>query len=88
MPARLVPLVVAITWLTASWYILEMVQQLLFGRRRWDLRYEDLHQSEFAAILMVVLIVIALGLAPTNLFGSAPQPTRAGAVGKAVIWNR
>jgi NADH-quinone oxidoreductase subunit M len=85
-PAAL--LVIVIAWLAASWYILEMVQQLLFGRRRWDLRYEDLRQSEFASLLIVVLIVIALGVAPASLFGMESQPSRAGAVKESVTWNR
>ena len=54
--------VIVIAWLAASWYILETVQRLLFGRQRSDLRYEDLRRSEFASLLIVVLIVIALGV--------------------------
>jgi NADH-quinone oxidoreductase subunit M len=77
-----------IAWLAASWYILEMVQRLLFGPRRWDLRYEDLRRSEFASLLIVVLIVIALGVAPADLFGMESQPPRAGAVMESVTWNR
>ena len=33
-------LVIVIAWLAASWYILDMVQRMLFGRQRSDLRYE------------------------------------------------
>lgn len=80
------PLVVAITWLAASWYILDLVQRLLFGRKRPDLRYEDVHESEFASLLIVVVIMFALGLAPTNLFGGAVQPT--GTAVESVSWNR
>lgn len=82
------PFVVAITWLAASWYILDLVQRLLFGRKRPDLRYEDVRQSEFASLLMVVVIMFALGLAPTNLFEGAPQSTGTGATVESVSWNR
>ena len=82
------PLVIAITWLAASWYILDLVQRLLFGRKRPDLRYEDVQQSEFASLLIVVLIMFALGLAPTNLFGGATQPARAGVMMESVSWTR
>ena len=82
------PLVVAIAWLAASWYILDLVQRLLFGRKRPDLRYEDVHQSEFASLLMVVVIMFALGLAPTNLFVGASQPTGIRATVESVSWNR
>jgi len=81
-------LVIVIAWLAASWYILDMVQRLLFGRQRLDLRYEALRPAELASLLMVVLIVIALGVAPVSLFGIQTQPPRAGAVTESVTWNR
>ena len=80
-------LVIMVAWLAASWYILDMVQRLLFGRERSDLRYEDLRRPEFASLLIVVLIVIALGVAPASLFGIAQQPLSIGAVKESVSWN-
>ena len=73
-------LVMVIAWLAASWYILDMVQRLLFGRQRSDLRYEDLRPAEFASLLIVVLIVIALGVAPVSLFGIGLSRRATGAV--------
>ena len=81
-------LVLMVAWLAASWYILDMVQQLLFGRERSDLRYEDLRRSELASLLLVVLIVIALGVAPASLFGIAQPSPSGGAVKESVSWNR
>ncbi|MBK5283636.1 MAG: hypothetical protein JJE16_16315 [Nitrospiraceae bacterium] len=81
-------LVLMVAWLAASWYILDMVQRLLFGRERSDLRYEDLRRTEFASLLIVVLIVIALGVAPASLFGIAQQPPSVGVVKGSVSWNR
>jgi NADH-quinone oxidoreductase subunit M len=81
-------LVIVIAWLAASWYILDMVQGLLFGRERSDLRYEDLRRPEFASLLIVVLIVIALGVAPASLFGIAQQPPSVGAIKESISWNR
>ena len=81
-------LVLMVAWLAASWYILDMVQRLLFGRERSDLRYEDLRRSELASLLIVVLIVIALGVAPASLFGIKQQPPSVGAVKESVSWNR
>ncbi|HJS67545.1 MAG TPA: proton-conducting transporter membrane subunit [Nitrospiraceae bacterium] len=81
-------LVMMVVWLAASWYILDMVQRLLFGRERSDLRYEDLRHSEFASLLVALLIVIALGIAPASLFGITQQPPNAGTVKESVSWNR
>jgi NADH-quinone oxidoreductase subunit M len=81
-------LVMMVAWLAASWYILDMVQRLLFGRERSDLRYEDLRRPEFVSLLIVVLIVIALGVAPASLFGITQQPMSVGAVKESVSWNR
>jgi NADH-quinone oxidoreductase subunit M len=81
-------LVMMIAWLAASWYILDMVQQLLFGRERPDLRYEDLRRSELASLLIVLLIVIALGVAPASLFGITQQPPNPEVVKEFISWNR
>ena len=81
-------LVIMVAWLAASWYILDMVQQLLFGRERSDLRYEDLRRSELASLLLVVLIVIALGIAPASLFEIKHRPPEAKSVMESVSWNR
>jgi len=63
-------------WLAASWYIMQLVQQLLFGASRPDLRYTDLLHPELISLLVVVLVLLALGLVPSTLFGpeQAVQP--------------
>lgn len=55
-------------WLAASWYIMQMVQRLLFGASRADLRYTDLLNPELVSLWIVVLVLLALGLAPSTLF--------------------
>ena len=57
-----------LAWLAASWYIMQMVQRLLFGVRRAELRYADLLQSEFASLVILVLVLLAIGLAPATFF--------------------
>ncbi len=80
--------VMLIAWLAASWYIMQMAQQLLFGVKRPDLRYTDLLRTEFAALLILVLTLLALGVAPSNLL--APQKTAppASANAESIVWNR
>ena len=81
-------LVLLIAWLAASWYILGMGQRLLFGRQRSELRYNDLCRSEFASLLMVVLILIALGVLPASLFGPDKSMPPATAITGSFAWNR
>lgn len=61
---------VLIAWLASSWYILDTVQSLLFGRRRTDLRYQDLAHGEFVALLAIVVIVLSLGIVPAKFLVS------------------
>ena len=81
-------LVVFGAWLAASWYVLDLVQRLLFGPRRPDLRYDDLRRAEFASLLIVVLLSIGLGVAPAGLFGSDRSSYPATTVMKTSVWPR
>ena len=67
--------------------VLFMVQRLLFGVRRPELRYTDLLHAEFASLLIVVLVLLALGLAPTTLFASEGTPFLT-ATGESPTWTR
>lgn len=58
--------VILLTWFLASWYLFRMMQRLLFGPHRADLRYEDFRAVEtiyFAALLVVLAL---LTLAPLD----------------------
>ncbi len=88
-PSSTIGLFIALAaWLAASWYIMQMVQQLLFGARRPDLRYADLRHPEFASLMIVVLALLALGLAPTSLFAPGQTSDKAAAMERSFIWNR
>ena len=82
------PFIVLVAWLTASWYIMQMVQQLLFGARRSDLRYTDLLNTELASLLILVLALLALGLAPASLFTPDQTLHQTSAVTESLRWNR
>lgn len=81
-------LVVIVVWLAASWYFLDLLQRLLFGRHRPDLRYEDLHRAEFAALLMLVLILFVMGLAPARVFAPGAPVSPGQVATEAISWNR
>jgi NADH-quinone oxidoreductase subunit M len=78
-----------LAWLAASWYVMQMVQRLLFGVRRPELRYTDLLRTEFASLLIVVLVLLALGLAPASLFAASHGAVFGNAtIGEPPTWNR
>jgi NADH-quinone oxidoreductase subunit M len=81
------PFIVLVAWLAASWYIMQMVQQLLFGTRRSDLRYTDLLHTELASLVILVLALLVLGLAPASLFSSDQTVHQTGAVTALLLWN-
>ena len=80
-------LIIAVAWLSASWYFLDLVQRLLFGRHRPELRHEDLRQTEMTSLVMLVLILLALGLAPPRFFEPSPPPLQHGAAMESPAWN-
>ena len=75
-------------WLAASWYILGLVQGLLFGARRTDLRHADLLQTELVSLIILVLTLLALGVMPVSLFGPDRTTPPAGAHSGSLVWNR
>jgi NADH-quinone oxidoreductase subunit M len=82
------PFIVLVAWLAASWYIMQMVQQWLFGARRSDLRYTDLLHTELASLLILVLALLVLGLAPASLFAPDQTMHQTSAVTESLRWNR
>ena len=80
--------VIVLVWLTASWYFLDLLQRLLFGRHRPDLHYEDLRRTEFAALLALMLILFAMGLAPARMFEYGAPVSPAQVAAEAISWNR
>ena len=77
-----------LAWLAASWYIMQMVQRLLFGLQRPELRYTDVLHTELAALLLVVLVQLTLGLAPATLFAPIHALSTAPSVMESLAWNR
>jgi NADH-quinone oxidoreductase subunit M len=79
--------VVALVWLAASWYFLDLMQRLLFGRPPADLRYEDVRETELAALTIVLVLLAVLGVTPSRWFDAgttaAPSPSSLESV-----WNR
>ena len=56
--------IVLLTWFAASWYLFRLMQRLLFGPHRTDLRYDDLQSAEMAAFVVVLVLLFLLTIAP------------------------
>ncbi len=65
--------VVLLTWFAASWYLFKLMQRLLFGPHREDIRYDDLKPVEIAAFAGILLLLIALSIAPQGLFATSAE---------------
>jgi NADH-quinone oxidoreductase subunit M len=75
------------TMLAACWYFLGLTQQLLFGPHRPDLRYEDLCFTEAAALVMIVVLLMALGIVPPRFLESSKPMSQAQSK-EFLAWNR
>ncbi|HKY06815.1 MAG TPA: proton-conducting transporter membrane subunit [Candidatus Binatia bacterium] len=65
--------IILFTWFLASWYLFRMMQRLLFGPHRLDLRYEDLRANEVAYFAALLALVAFLGFTPPTLLESKLQ---------------
>ena len=56
MSLSLVAIILA--WFAASWYMFKLMQKLLFGPYRTDIRYKDLGSSEIALFAIVICLLV------------------------------
>jgi NADH-quinone oxidoreductase subunit M len=67
--------VVLLAWFIASWYLYKLMQRLLFGPHRPDVPYHDLSPAEMAPLVAVLLLLLALGVAPHELVAGVDTNT-------------
>ena len=72
---------ILITWFLISWYLVRMMQRLLFGSHPAELPSSDLRPAEALALAAVLAIVTFVGLAPHEWL----QPSRLAAAYPAAI---
>ncbi len=80
--------VIMLVWLTASWYYTDLIQQVVFGQPRLDVRHEDLRHTEFVSLLLLLLLLLILGTAPSRLFESPAANPPAAVAMKGASWTR
>mgnify|MGYP000855373413 CR=1 FL=1 len=62
MPGGMV--IVLLTWFSLSWCLFKLMQRVLFGPHRADLRYDDLRPAEITAIAIILLLLVSLSVVP------------------------
>jgi NADH-quinone oxidoreductase subunit L len=62
--------IILLTWFGLSWYLFKLMQRVLFGPHRADLRYDDLRPTEIAAIAMILVLLVALSVVPHGWLGA------------------
>lgn len=77
-----------LVWLTASWYYTDLIQQVVFGRPRLDIRHEDLRQTEWISLMLVLLLLLILGVAPSRMFESHAAAPSSTVAMKGEPWTR
>ncbi|MBX3122073.1 MAG: hypothetical protein KF854_03280 [Nitrospira sp.] len=80
--------IIMLVWLTASWYYTDLIQQVVFGRPRLDIRHEDLRQTEWISLMLVLLLLLILGVAPSRMFESHAAAPSSTVAMKGEPWTR
>jgi NADH-quinone oxidoreductase subunit M len=75
-----------LSWFLVSWYLFRMMQRLLFGPHRSDLRYEDLRANEVAYFVVLLVLLIFLGATPPALLQSGLLPDGRHAAMEILLW--
>lgn len=65
---------ILLIWLLASWLLVQLMQNLLFGSPRPDLLYQDLTVGESLSLATVLALLLLAGLAPGNFVQPFVQP--------------
>jgi NADH-quinone oxidoreductase subunit M len=81
-------ILVLLAWLTASWYLLTMLQHVLFGRHRADLLYDDLRPTEAVSLAIVLAGLLGLGLWSDGEMAPISARTPVSAQGTGLTWTR
>jgi NADH-quinone oxidoreductase subunit M len=80
--------IILTTWFLASWYLFRMMQRLLFGPYRADIRYEDLRASEVVSFAVLLVILAVLGTAPPQWLESDLFVNGHRAAVEMILWHK
>jgi NADH:ubiquinone oxidoreductase subunit 4 (subunit M) len=65
-------IIILLTWLLASWYFPRLMQQVLFGPLAPRFKAApDLHLDERFSLILLLVLLVMLGIVPSDWFGGA-----------------
>lgn len=79
---------VLLVWLASAWYLLRLMQGLLFGPYRSDLPYEDLRLVEALPLLIILIILFSIGILPYQYFESDTVKNGYKSAMESLLWMR
>lgn len=84
---------ILLTWLMASWYFPRLMQQILFGRLSPSIKTgHDLHLDEKVSLILLLVLLLMLGSAPSHWFVAAdpggPPGQLSFGISQDAIWKR
>jgi NADH-quinone oxidoreductase subunit L len=65
--------IIPVCWFLTSWYLMRMMQRLLFGRHQNEMRYTDLRAGETAWLVLLIALLVGLGAMPTSWLETTTQ---------------
>jgi NADH-quinone oxidoreductase subunit M len=80
--------IILLMWFLTSWYLFRMMQRLLFGQHRTDMRYEDLRSGEVIYFGAILLILAVLGTTPPALLKSGLMINGHRTAMEMMLWPR
>jgi len=80
--------IILFMWFLASWYLFRMLQRLLFGPHRVDIRYEDLRSGEVIYFVAILVTLAVLGATPPALLESSLMSAGHRAAMEMMLWSK
>ncbi len=81
-------IIALLTWFVASWYSFRMMQRLLFGHHRAEIRYLDLRTGEAVCLVILLVISVLLVATPNLWFDAEPGNDSRRAAMELSLWPK
>jgi NADH:ubiquinone oxidoreductase subunit 4 (subunit M) len=81
-------IIALLTWFVASWYSFRMMQRLLFGHHRAEIRYLDLRTGEVVCLVILLVLSVLLVATPNLWFDAAPGNDSRRAAMELSLWPK